>query len=256
MKTLANIRLFAFCMLLSALAFTGCNPPDCCNSNLFGASQVSITIDGKGNPKLLDITCPLPWVLQTTLPPWLIMTPTAFGGATTVTFSAVANPGSRSRSVALTLLADNGDKLTINVVQSSDPLLDFKANDRPRWEDDGNVPVIEYSDEHPYIYINEPANVSMLFRPVIPYDDRFKAGRIKVDETSAVTVSNIVDFEIIGFDSDPVAGGVGIYTGYLYTPISYGGITLDYLEVVKIVGDKLWIVFKVNNGDPERRIVQ
>ena len=250
MKTLANIRLSAFCMFLATLAFTGCNPSDCCNTNLFGTNSITITLDGKGSPKLLDITCPLPWILQTALPPWLQMTPTSGStSTTTITFSANPNPGSRSRTVALTLLADNGNKLTINVIQSTDPLLDFKANDRPRWEDDA-IPVVEYNDEHPYIYINEQAGSSLLFKSAP--SSKYKAGRIKVDE--AIDVTRILGFEIIGFDTPPTA--VGIYDGCLYTPGNYAGATLFYLEVVKIVGDKLWIVFKVNNGDPERRIVQ
>ncbi|MCL2501671.1 MAG: BACON domain-containing protein [Bacteroidales bacterium] len=248
MKNIANIRLFAIGILLSSLTLSGCiDGSDCCFPNVFLGSETSIAFDGLGGTKSIDVVCSMSWTVLTK-PSWISNVSPNFGagGLETLYITADPNDQPQVRYGDIVLQASNGDKLTIKVTQSDDPLFDFMSDDTPRWENLG-AGTKEINKEHPYIYITEKAGVAKLFGTNATA--HFKSGRITQNNGSA--------FEIITFDDDPFVGGIGPYTGGLYNESNtVTPIALDYLSVVKIVGDKLWIVFKVNPGDSERRIVQ
>ncbi|MCL1974174.1 MAG: BACON domain-containing protein [Bacteroidetes bacterium] len=235
MKTTTNIRLSVFYILLTALAITGCKNVDCCFPSIFEGSQTTLSYDGHGGPKDLIIICAQSWVVQSK-PVW-ITDINPVGASGTVTFTAAPNDQPGTRKGTIILMANNGDKLTINVTQGDDPYLDFKNDATPRWEDDG-AGTTEINDQHPYIYITDKGG--NLFASAL-----YKSGRI--------TKNNGDEFEIIEFD-DII--GVQEYTGGKIYINNDTATSLYYLEIIKIVGDKLWIVFKVNASDSERRIVQ
>ena len=236
MKTLSNIRTYAFCILLSAFALSGCKTVDCCFPTVFDGSETSITFDGSGGTKPVMIVCTQSWSVLSK-PSWITgITPVGGNGPIDITCARNDQPGTRYGTIVL--MAYNGDKLTIRVTQGDDPLLDFMTDGTPRWED--GTGLVEYNKDKPYTYL--AGKGGNLFG-----SGNYKAGRITEDDGSK--------FEIIDFGQASTPG-VNNYSGLLYDENNAGGIVLESLKVVKTEGDKLWIVFTVFPGDPERKIVQ
>ena len=241
MKKILNIRSFALALSAFCLMLSGCQGYDCCSSTVFDGSESSLFFDGSGGTKSVTVISSMNWKMLES-PSWLtLVTPTTGSGTLSLNVTAPANTSSGSRSGNIVLLAENGDKLTIKVTQGDDPLLDFITNGTPRWETGSTV---EINADHPYIYITDNgSNARKLFGSSL-----FKTGRITVNDGSA--------FEIIEFNTAPTT--VGVYTGcgiYNFTN-QVSPAPLDYLEVVKIDGKKLWIVFREDGSTVTRRIVQ
>jgi len=109
----------------------------------------------------------------------------------------------------------------------------FKADATPRWENGTTVAKNEDSD---YIFIVD-ADES-LFESA-----KYKTGYMTEDGSN---------YEIIEFSG---AVAVGKPTSATLRKPS-GSVNLNSLEIIKIDGSKLWIVFKETATSSERRIVQ
>uniref|UniRef100_S0DFJ6 Uncharacterized protein n=1 Tax=termite gut metagenome TaxID=433724 RepID=S0DFJ6_9ZZZZ len=109
----------------------------------------------------------------------------------------------------------------------------FKADDTPRWE---NGSVVEKNEEGAYTFVTDAGG--KLFSSAA-----YKTGRISHGGDS---------FEIIEFSGSPVVGSPSDPT--IRKPA--GTTDLYLLEIVKMEGGKLWIVFKETPTSTERRIVQ
>ena len=120
---------------------------------------------------------------------------------------------------------------------SKPPIVDiyeaFKADATPRWESGTTVQENEDSD---YIFVIDADGE--LFESA-----KYKTGRMSIDGSS---------YELIEFSGTPA---VGKPTSPSIRKPS-GSAMLNSLEIVKIDGGKLWIVFKETASSPEQRIVQ
>jgi hypothetical protein len=115
-----------------------------------------------------------------------------------------------------------------------DRYIDFKIDPTPRWEE-GLLRQI--NDSSSYVFITDMGG--HLFE-----SDKYKVGR---------ATANGSDYEIIEFSGTPVVGkpnepSIRKAGSEPFTPYS--------LEIVKVQGDMLWIVFKETASSHERRIVQ
>jgi len=109
----------------------------------------------------------------------------------------------------------------------------FKADITPRWE---NGTLVQKIDAGDYAFVLD--NNSSLFS-----SSKYKVGRISLDGN---------DYEIIEFNGTPAVGKPTEPS--LRKPS--GTTALNSLEILKIEGAKLWIVFKETASSTERRIVQ
>ena len=110
----------------------------------------------------------------------------------------------------------------------------FKADATPRWENGSTV--VKNEDNIELIFVTD--SESALFE-----SSNFKIGYMKDDGS---------DYEMIEFSGTPV---VGTPTGAIIRKPA--GTTAIYsLEIVKIEGSKLWIVFKETANSTERKVVQ
>jgi len=109
----------------------------------------------------------------------------------------------------------------------------FKADATLRWE---NGTTVEKSDESKYIFVVDKGG--NLFSSA-----NYKIGRVWAGGEN---------YEIIEFAGAPA---IGKPTGAAIR--KPGGVTnLASLEIVKIDGNKLWVVFKETESSAERRVVQ
>ena len=109
----------------------------------------------------------------------------------------------------------------------------FKSDATPRWE---NGTTVEKNEGSHYTFVLDKG--SNLFS-----SPNYKVGRIWSDGDN---------YEIIEFSGAPAVGKAS--GASIRKP---GGATAPFsLEIVKIEGGKLWIVFKETQTSTERRIVQ
>jgi len=115
-----------------------------------------------------------------------------------------------------------------------DPLETFMADNTPRWVSGG---MTEKSDEAAdHVFIIDTGG--MLFSSA-----KYKIGRIWAGGAN---------YEIIEFNGTPAEGKPA--SPSIRKP---SGVTnLNSLEIVKMEGGKMWIVFRESANTPERRIVQ
>ena len=109
----------------------------------------------------------------------------------------------------------------------------FKADDTSRWESGSTT---QKNEDGSYIYIVD--NGENLFEST-----KYKTGRMSSDGDT---------YELIEFNGVPSVGtpsGATIRT-------QNGTTTPHSLEIVKVEGGKLWIVFKETASSAERRLVQ
>lgn len=117
--------------------------------------------------------------------------------------------------------------------QSPIPYEAFMSDATPRWESGAAV---EKNEQSAYIFVTDTGG--KLFS-----SDNYKTGRMSADGS---------DYELIEFSGTPAVGKPDAPS--IRKPS--GSANLHSLEIVKITGDKLWIVFQETDGSPERRIVQ
>ena len=110
---------------------------------------------------------------------------------------------------------------------------DFKSDDTPRWETGSTV---QLNETGAYVFITDAGGA--LFSSA-----KYKTGRISPDGA---------DYEMVEFDGSPALGKA---SGPSLRKPS-GSVALHSLEIVKMEGGKLWIVFKETATSAERRIVQ
>ena len=118
-----------------------------------------------------------------------------------------------------------------------DPYIGFKVNATPRWETDLMKELPEENELSPYIFIIDAGG--KLFGSA-----KYKIGRITANDGS--------DYEIIEFEGPPAVGKPAEPS--LRKPL----VTIDLhsLEIVKMLDDKLWIVFQETATSPKRMVVQ
>ena len=109
----------------------------------------------------------------------------------------------------------------------------FKSDATPRWE---NGTTVEKNDESQYNFVIDKGG--NLFSSA-----NFKVGRSWLGGDN---------YEFIEFSGAPV---VGKPSGAFIRKPS-GTVDISSLEIVKIEGAKLWIVFKETSSSAERKIVQ
>ena len=110
----------------------------------------------------------------------------------------------------------------------------FKADATPRWESGTNVEKSENNLD--YLFIIDADGE--LFD-----SQKYTTGRMSIDGDT---------YEIIEFSGTPAVGKPA--DASLRKPS--GSTALNTLEIVKIEGGKLWIVFKETASSAERRVVQ
>jgi len=115
-----------------------------------------------------------------------------------------------------------------------EPLEAFMADDTPRWVSGGRIEKSEDAVDHIFVVDSGGALFSSA---------KYKIGRIWDDGA---------DYELIEFTGAPA---VGKPTAPSIRKTS-GVVELHSLEIVKMEGGRLWIVFRESAITPERRIVQ
>ena len=110
----------------------------------------------------------------------------------------------------------------------------FKADATPRWESGATVEKSENNLD--YLFVIDADGE--LFE-----SQKYTTGRMSIDGDT---------YEIIEFSGAPAVGTPAEPS--LRKPS--GSTALSSLEIVKIEGGKLWIVFKETASSPERRVVQ
>jgi hypothetical protein len=234
MKKTTLMIVFAAMMVL-----TGCTPK---MTSLFCAriagKPVSSTIifsNSMGEVVTLDLTTPWAWTISG-VPSWLTVTPMSGNGSETIIITVNAdNLGESALNGNIIFTAATGDELIINVQQQGDLYAAFKADDTPRWETGATV---EKNENSPHIFISD-------FGGKILNSSKHKTGRITASDGSS--------YEILEFNG-PAA--IGKPTGAAIHKASTGSVPLYNLQIVKVVGNKLWIVFKETESSTERRVVQ
>jgi len=230
---------------LMGLLFSHCTDFDCCSQSVVKVSKKIIVLADAGDTDDFTIASSVAWKMSGGVPTWVKINwtgynasnPTGAPGATTITVEIIEDNNSADpRTATITFLTANGDKVVVKVQQEGDSYALFKADATPRWEKGATV---EKNHLTKYTFINDKGG--NLFDPTPT--SNYKIGRITIDDGSA--------FEIIEFTS-PMAAGV--CSGNLVTP----GLStpLHKLQVVKIAGNKVWIVFYETASAQERRIVQ
>ena len=111
---------------------------------------------------------------------------------------------------------------------------EFKADATPRWE---NGTTVEKNEGSQYTFVIDKGG--NLFSSA-----NYKVGR---------SWTGGDNYEFIEFSGAPV---VGKPSGFAVIRKPSGTADLSSLEIVKIEGGKLWIVFKETANSAERRIVQ
>lgn len=125
------------------------------------------------------------------------------------------------------------DEPFITPPDPEDPYIAFKADATPRWEQGSAV---QKNEDGAYIYLAD--NGENLFE-----SPRCKTGRMSPDGSSYV---------FIEFSGTPVVGTPSGATIRTQT-----GITTPHsLEIVKVEGGQLWIVYKETASSAEQRVVQ
>ena len=115
----------------------------------------------------------------------------------------------------------------------ADPYAAFKADATPRWE---SGTAVEKNELSPRVFVTDMGG-DLFSSP------KYKTGRISADGNS---------YEIIEFSGTPAVGKPA-EPGFR-TP---NGIVVPHrLEIVKVLSDKLWIVFQETATSTERRVVQ
>ena len=117
-----------------------------------------------------------------------------------------------------------------------DPYAAFKADATPRWEIGSTV---EKNEGTTYTFIKDIDG--QLFET-----SKYTTGRI--------TQADGNSYEFIEFTGPPVVGKPSDPS--IRTMLRRESSNLYSLEILKIEGDKLWIVFKESAGSTERRVVQ
>ena len=110
----------------------------------------------------------------------------------------------------------------------------FKTDATPRWES-GNT-MLKSEEANNYVFVSDAGGA--LFSSA-----KYKTGRIW---------DNGSNYELIEFNGIPTVGKPLEPT--IRKPS--GSVALNSLEILKVEGGKLWIVFKETASSPERRIVQ
>jgi hypothetical protein len=231
-------------LLMVSLWLTGCGF-DLSNLNsvisaLMGGQPIPAVVtftNAQGDSKTINLSSSMQWLVSKK-PDWLKITPDKGDGPGSVTMIVdIENTGENALEGEIIFLAANGDKLIIKVRQEGDPYVKFKADDTPRWESGATV---EKSAESSHIFITDQGGY--LFGPTP--SSNYKTGRITKEDGS--------QYEIIEI---PGLIEKGKYANCQLHKES-GTVTLVRLEVVKKVGDKMWIVFQEAAGAAERRVVQ
>ena len=115
----------------------------------------------------------------------------------------------------------------------ADPYTAFKADATPRWE---SGTAVEKNELTSRVFVTDMGG-NLFSSP------KYKTGRISADGSS---------YEIIEFSGTPAVGKPA-EPGFR-TP---NGIVVPHrLEIVKVLSDKLWIVFQETATSTERRVVQ
>jgi hypothetical protein len=190
----------------------------------------------QGDQKSIQLISPIPWTI-TEYPDWLSISPLIGDGSQKIVFTVITSNNSATPLTGQILfLAANGDKLTIRVQQGADPIAQFKNDATPRWE---TGTTIRYNRDTPHTFITDKDG--KLFSSTA-----YKTGRITSPDGSGFEV---LEFNVTGPPATGTPSGA-----LLRTPS--GATPLYRLEIVKVEGSKLWIVFQETSTSLERRVVQ
>jgi hypothetical protein len=234
----------SFVILLAAatLAWTSCGFEGVMSSVIKATENgkpLSATItftNEQGDQKSIDIDCSMRWIIDN-LPDWLTAWPPEGNGPMAVTITVTTqNNEETPLNGEIVFLAANGDKLTLKVKQEGDLFATFKADPTPRWESGATV---EKNHQTACTFLTDAEG--KLFSST-----NYKTGRITAADGS--------NYEMVEFPGPPVQGVKPAGTAFIRTP---SGISLLYsIQIVKIEGNKLWLVFREHATSPERRVVQ
>ena len=229
--------------LLTILSLTSCTIEE------LSTSEITITIDGKplkseltfsylsGDKITLEFDCLVFWKVVEK-PDWLDIDPSKGANTQTVTVTMTVNRdniGAVPLDDKIVFLLINGEKFTLKVRQEGDGYAIFKSDATPRWERGATV---EKNETTTHTFVTD-ASGKLFSSP------KYKTGRI--------TIANGNQYEIIEFTGPPA---VGKPTGASIRKPATGSVPLHSLEIIKMEGRKLWMVFKETSNSPERRVVQ
>ena len=129
--------------------------------------------------------------------------------------------------------SEKDDPVTPPPPPPPDPYEAFKADATPRWE---NGTTVQKNDASNFVFITDLGG--SLFSSA-----KYKTGYMSADGSS---------YELIEFSGTPAVGKPAEPS----IRRASGSTALSSLEIVKMDGGKLWIVFKETANSAERRIVQ